>query len=174
MHNITQEKGVNYMLTVETAMDLRGLHGNNIRWNKKVDHNKQSHYWHNGQLCSIEFAGVTFSIEAVGDICFYLLEKGTGRQLVHVEDRIGTNALEDELRRYIKTDNELFKALSGSHPTYEAIFDENNWYECVIFYKEEEIESYVLEDEKLVNGILEVRSNMIQSSTDIILASLPF
>ena len=100
--------------------------------------NKTHHYWYGGAVISLEYKDMTFSIEAIGDVRFALIDKErkeTGEELFYVVDKNNSGRLGEELSYYIKDDTELCQLLSYEHPKYTCDISDNNWWECFAEYK---------------------------------------
>lgn len=134
-----------------------------------IEENKQNSYWYGGDTIKIMHNNVIFSIEAIGDIRFSLIRKLDNTTLFYVKDKQNQGSLYAELSSYIKDDNELLQLISGEHPEYLAIIDDNNWWECNALVGDKFYDlSWVLDSDILEEAVMEVIENIDNILEDII------
>lgn len=123
-----------------------------IKITDKIDDQHLSHCWYGGQCATIKHRGYTFSIEAIGDVCF---EYKGGSMF---KDKNNTGKLYSELCSYIKDDNALYKAIENN----ELVFDANNWWECFVYDPEGGFHDimWCLDASSLTDAIEEVKESI--------------
>lgn len=93
----------------------------------------ESHYWFGGNVLSFQndnLPGFTFYIGAYGDVRASLFDKKTREELVCVRDKRNNGMFYNQMKSYLKSDEELQLALDDNHPDYELSIGNNNWWEC--------------------------------------------
>lgn len=106
------------------------MNQHNVTITNYIDDNHKLHYWYGGQCAKIEYKGYTFSIEAIGDVCWYYTDEGKTSD--YYKDKNNSGGFYGEMRHLFKNDRDLYDAIDKD----ELIFDLNNWWECFIVDKQ--------------------------------------
>lgn len=121
-----------------------------------IDDQHVSHYWYGGQCATIKYKGYTFSIEAIGDVCWHTIKNGQVSECQ--KDKNNGGYFYSEMCGEYANDAALYDAIEND----ELIFDDNNWWECFVCDKDGEFHDlmWVLDSIRLDDAIEEVKEQL--------------
>jgi hypothetical protein len=147
--NFSREEIIEAIEDLENQAKVRGakLHLDP----KYIYENKQHCYWYGGTIGSIDYKGCTVCIQVIGDLIATLYDVETGEELVYSKDKSNNGRFYDEMRYFIKTDEELESIITRGLNINEEIergkkegkkyvlyVDYNNWIEFTIYDNKED------------------------------------
>ena len=108
---------------------------------KNIKQTQQNSLWYGGEILTLKKDGYTCHIYALGNVIgsIYKIDaKGNIiSELAYVKDKINLGNFGDELRNYIRNDDELQKAVQGfkrknEKHGYKIELSNNNWWEVFV------------------------------------------
>ena len=119
---------------------------------------------------SAAYKGWNFELCATGDVCADLLRKDDpGDSLLYVKDKQNAGRFGEEIQTYITTDKALNSALCHSHPQYQLLLDNNNWWECFVIDPSGGFHDlmWCLDSDSIISAIAEVIAGMDETITEL-------
>ena len=114
-------------MTREELFELAERHDCEVHIEQEpYDENHTSSLWYVGYIASVYFPnGVVGDISADGDVRATLLDENFKEELVDVVDKNSSGRFYDEMKDYIKSDEEMCELEKSGR----LVFENNNWYE---------------------------------------------
>ena len=126
--------------------------------------------WYGGTVVHVRYKGWNFELCATGDVCADLLRKDDpGDSLLYVKDKQNAGRFGEEIQTYITTDKELNSALCHSHPQYQLLLDNNNWWECFVIDPSGGFHDlmWCLDSDSIISAIAEVIAGMDETIAEL-------
>lgn len=120
------------METVNDILNQMGIPTEIIKWVNPVSTDKQTHYWHNGEVCSIHDGDKTHTIQAVGNIDFHLFDKEKNREIIQLKDTNNSGVLKHAISAYFANDDDLIDAFIEDHDKYIITMPDQHLYEVTV------------------------------------------
>lgn len=129
---------------------------------RSIELHRQNSLWYGGGIASISYKGFNFSVEARGDIRAYLCDAVTDEQIVYIKDKTNSRIFYDQMRQYLRSDQELEQALANQHNKYHLTTDDCNWWEIFVFDKTNQLlcETWVADADHILPAVIETLKEM--------------
>lgn len=154
--NNCQKKQINEMICVIPPEDAP-KEDYSIIFHIPIMPQRQNSLWYGGGIATISYKGFEFSVEARGEIRAHLYDAVTDDELVYIKDKSNNSVFYDKMRLYLKTDEDLIRALNEKHEKYRLTIADNNWWEIFVSDKDKEWlpESWVGDGDDIFSVVIE-------------------
>lgn len=128
-----------------------------IRYEQPLqDDAHQNHLWYGGDVCSVEYKGVLFTLCANGDV-FSVFQSEAG-EYIEVRDKSNHAVFAEKMRNVIPSDEMLEKCIKNTVTLDLPSLDlmDANWWEVFMSKDGKQYGSFVLDSEKLSDAIDEM------------------
>lgn len=126
--------------------------GVELKWeDDNIDIDHQAVDWFGHIIASVTFKdGLIGKIFALGDVRAEYFDPSNRNNIIEVKDKSNSGAFYHKMSSYIANDEELAAAIDSG----TLIFDNNNWFECFFFKKDEagELNEVQLFEDTLMNA----------------------
>lgn len=126
----------------------------------ELDFDRQDSVWYGGYLGEIKYNGIVYEVHTVGEVRATLFDDNN-EEIASVVDQNRAGKFYEEMRQYIKNDDELRK-LENKGKLY---FENNNWFEIFVF---DDIESPLHGEINEVSSVTEVFTSLAEYIKDTI------
>lgn len=122
-----------------------------------IDEQHKDCLWYGGQVASVRYKGLLFSLEARGDVDATLLDD-KNHELCWSRDKTNSGGFRADMDRYLADD----KSLADAKESGRLVLKDNNWFEIFIQMPDAQWQNttYVCNDDDLRECIIEMVENM--------------